>query len=47
MTVDNRLPTAAHALVGKRERRLVDQIFTSWNPLMTWVRGIGAYRAAA
>lgn len=26
---------------------VVAQIFTSWNPLMSWVRGIGAYRAAA
>ena len=33
--------------LGTGNEKVVAQIFTSWNPLMTWVRGIGAYRAAA
>jgi hypothetical protein len=26
---------------------MVDQIFTSWNPLTGWIRRIGEYRAVA
>jgi hypothetical protein len=29
-----------------RERRLVDQIFTSWNPLISWLRNVAALGSA-
>ena len=32
------LPTVAHAVVGKRERRLVDQTVASWNQVAQWLR---------
>jgi len=38
------LPSVARA---KRERRMVAQIFTSWNPLMGWVQQIAGYQGAA
>jgi hypothetical protein len=41
------LPTVAHALLGKRERRLVAQIFPRWNPLTSWMRQIEAFQRAA
>jgi hypothetical protein len=41
------LPTVAHADVDKRERRLVSQIFTSWNQLDGWLRQVDWLRLAA
>ncbi len=38
------LPSVAHA---KRERRMVAQIFTSWNPLMSWLEQANRFRLAA
>ena len=39
------LPTVAHALVGKRERRLVNETFVSWNHIAEWLRCAEALRA--
>jgi hypothetical protein len=33
--------------VSSRERRLVAQIFTSWNPLTSWLGQVEHYRKAA
>jgi hypothetical protein len=41
------LPTVAHALVGKRERRLVDQTSASWNRLTGWLRQVYRLRDLA
>jgi hypothetical protein len=40
------LPTVAHALVGKRERRLVDLNIASWNQLLPWLRRLDILRGA-
>ena len=32
---------------GEAERRLVAQIFTSWNPLMSWLEQANRFRLAA
>ena len=40
------LPTVAHALVGKRERRLVDQTGASWNQIASWLQQIEALQRA-
>jgi hypothetical protein len=41
------LLAVAHALVGERERRLVDQNSASWNQIAVWLRGIDELRRAA
>jgi hypothetical protein len=41
------LPTVAHALIGKRERRLVDHNSASWNQVIIWLRHIEVLRIAA
>ena len=41
------LPTVAHAYGGKRERRLVSQIFVSWNLISGWLARLDGLRRAA
>jgi len=41
------LPTVAHVLSGKRERRLVTLTFASWNQIIPWLRRIDGLRSVA
>jgi hypothetical protein len=41
------LPTVAHADVGKRERRLVNQNSVSWNQIAGWLKQLDGLRVAA
>ena len=41
------LPTVAHALLGKRERRMVAQIFPRWNRVADWLREAERFSTAA